>query len=76
MAGHDPNLLIGKVVHTPTLRNDVTNKLVVLLKATLLVGLVRIAVEHTGATLTVSSHLDRPGVFEFRTVVRVIPNSG
>ena len=69
MAGHDPDLFIGKVMHAPAFRNDVPNKLVTLLKAALLVGLVRITEENTCPAFSVFGDLNGPGILEFRTVV-------
>ena len=76
MAGHETHFLVSQILHASTLRDDVANELVAFFQATLLVGLVRIAVEHACPSLAVIGHLNRPGVLELRTVVRLIPNSG
>ena len=75
MAGHELNILRSELTHATTFRDDVANELVVLIKPALLIGLVRITVEYMSAPFTIDSHLDRPWILEFGTVVRLILNS-
>jgi hypothetical protein len=56
-------------MHAPAFRDDVPNKLVTLLKAALLVGLVRITEKNTCPAFSVLGDLNGPGILEFRTVL-------
>lgn len=69
MAGHFPDLFIRQVMHAAPLRNDVADEFMALLEPAFLVGLVRITVKHASPAFAVGSHLNGPGILEFRSVV-------
>ena len=69
MTGHFPDLFVRQVMHAASLRDDVTDEFMALLEPAFLVGLVRITVKHAGPSLAVGSHLNGPGILEFRSVV-------
>ena len=76
MTGHFPDLFVRQVMHAAPLRNDVADEFMALLEPAFLIGLVRITVKHASPAFAVGSHLNGPGVFELRSVVAVILNSG
>ncbi len=67
---HDqPCIIWGKVVHAPSFRNDVTDKLMVLFDPALLVRDVRITVEDKGPAPALIIFFNGPGILELRPVV-------
>ncbi len=70
MAGHEVYVFLRVSVHAASLGNDVPNVLVILFKACLLVGNVRVTVKHVRPAFAVCRAFDAPGILEFRPVVR------
>ena len=69
MARHEADFFIRKAMHTASFRDDVADEFMTLFQTAFLVGLVWIAIENASTSLVVSSHLDRPWILEFRSIV-------
>ena len=69
MAHDQPCIILCKVVHAPSFRDDVTNELMVLFNTALLVGDIRITVENKTPAPAFIIFFNGPGIFELGPVV-------
>lgn len=69
MAHDQPCIILGKVVHAPSFRNDVTDELMVLFDPALLVRDVRITVEDKSPAPAFIILFNGPWILELRSVV-------